>query len=168
MTTRDDINRLAEVLEIFGPEAERWPAAERDRLEALVGREEAAGKLVVEARALAAVMAHAPAGAASAELKARILAAASPEAQGAPIIVRAPESPLRRLFGSGWSFGPAWPSAAVMAASLACGIYLGASGLAQPVFDDAFTMASLDSGVEDAEDLFKEDDESNLGEESML
>ena len=165
MTTRDDINRLAEVLEIFGPDASRWPEAERDQLEALAGRDVAAGKLVAEARALASVMAHAPAGEAGAELKARILAAAGREMQSDKLVRQPSQSVLSRFFGAGWSFVPTWQSAAVMAASLACGIYLGASGLTQPVFDEAFTMASLDGGFEDAEMLFRSDEETDLDEE---
>jgi len=41
-------------------------------------------------------------------------------------------------------------------------------GLAQPVLGEAFTMASLDGGIEDAENLFESDDETTYGEESLL
>ena len=155
----DDLKRLEEVLDVFGADPARWPRSERDRLERL-GAEDAEGqRLVAEARALEAVMRHAPAGQTHIRARNQIMAAIAP-----PVAEREPADPSalsswwRGLIGSDWGFEAALPPAALMTAALAIGIYLGASGMTQPVLEQAVTMAALDGGTEEAENLFGGDE----------
>ncbi len=168
MTKTDDLKRLEEVLEIYGPDATRWPADECGRLEELAANEPAGRRLLAEARALAEVMAHAPEGVARRELRMAILAAAMTAGNGRG--AAKPASLLEaawRWFGGESGLAAAWQPA-VMAAALALGVYLGVSGLTQPVFEQAVTMASLDSVAAETENLFAADDAETLGEENSL
>ena len=141
--------RLAEVLAAYGADPARWPAAERARLEALVRSEP---QLLVEAREIDLVLARAaqpgvPAGAA-----ARLLARAA-ETKPQPNVV--PFDRIRRA-GSIWS----WGAATALAASFACGIFLGTTNFAARLGDS--DVVEIDdpivlTGIDDATDLLEGD-----------
>jgi len=80
MATQKDMKRLEGVLENFGADSDRWPGSERADLEAMIEHNDQARRLAGEARALSSLMAHAPAGADTAPLTARILAQANAHA----------------------------------------------------------------------------------------
>ncbi len=143
--------RLAEVLAAYGADPARWPAAERGRLEALARSEP---KLLAEAREIDLVLAKAakpeiPVGSA-----ARLLARAG-QARPAPNVapfVRARRAGSRSI----WS----WGAAAALAASFACGIFLGTTNFANlggggdvVEIDDPVVL----TGVDDATDLLEGD-----------
>lgn len=143
--------RLAEVLAAYGADPARWPAAERDRLQALV---QSQPELLAEALEIDRVLAQAkpvqvPLGAA-----ARLLERASQEKTAASVIpfdrARPKASP------SIWS----WGAAAALAASFACGIFLGTTNFASLSSDS--DVVEIDdpivlTGIDDATDLFEGD-----------
>ncbi len=145
--TKEKLARLADVLDAFGPDSARWPDAERDELRALVDTQLQGRQLHREARALARVMDAAPSMAASADLKAGILAAAtkdqSREARVVPIT--AGRGLAETTTRSGRST-PLWPAAA-LAASFALGVFLGASGVGGGALDGAIQFASVSNGA---------------------
>ena len=162
-----DLKRLEEVLEIFGPEPRRWPEAERNVLEALSREAPGGRRLLAEARALDQVMARAPGGEASDRAKRQVMEAIGADTRlerAAPSFIER----LRQRLEGGWLRAPAWSPAAVMSAALALGVYLGASGLTQPVLDQAVQLAAMDGGVEEAESLFGGDEAELLNEEGQL
>ena len=143
--------RLAQVLAAYGADPARWPAAERDALMALVESEPG---LLAEAAEIDRVLARAtfpeiPAGAA-----ARLVERAG-EARPYPNVV-----PLGRarpkMQPSIWS----WGAAAALAASFACGIFLGTTNFANLTgggdvveIDDPIVL----TGIDDATDLLEGD-----------
>lgn len=167
MTANRDLKRLEAVLDAFGPDAARWPDAERRELFELIDRDAEAGRLFAEAEALAQVMASAPSFTASQALKARILEGA--RADGSAVAPSRPISGVLQGIWASWRpLMPAVPTAGLMAASLAFGLYLGAMGLAQPVFEGALDYAQLNGSVEDDISLFDAPDGSDYGLEALL
>ncbi len=162
--TQQQLARLERVLDIFGADADRWPAHERGALRAFIETNPDARQLLGEARALARVLDAAPASKASAPLKARIVAAAIEDTgRGARVIpIHTARSrsvqamPARRVRAM-------WPAAA-LAASFAFGLYLGVAGIGATVVDGAFQVAS-NSG-EDT--IFWLEDGAGVGEEGPL
>ncbi|WP_119393019.1 hypothetical protein [Taklimakanibacter lacteus] len=140
--------RLAEVLAAYGADPARWPAAERARLQAAIQSEP---QLLAEAREIDLVLAKAaapviPAGAAS-----RLLARAG---QARPALNVVPFDPARRGQGqrqrSIWS----WGAAAALAASFACGIFLGTTNFAARLgdsevveIDDPIVLTGIDDAT---------------------
>ena len=155
------------VLDAFGPDAARWPDAERRELFELIDRDAEAGRLMAEAEALARVMASAPSLTASQALKARILEGTRIDGSTA-IRSRSFSGVLQGIWASWRPLVPAIPTAGLMAASLAFGIYIGAMGLAQPVFEGALDYAQVDGGLDDDVSLFAAPDGSDYGLEALL
>ena len=167
MTANRNLKRLEAVLDAFGPDAARWPEDERRELFALVDRNAEAGRLFAEAEALARVMAAAPSLTASQALKARILEGA--RIDGSTAVRPQPVSGVLQGIWESWRpLVPAIPTAGLMAASLAVGLYLGAIGLAQPVFEGALDYAQMNGGVEDEVNLFVPPEGSDYGLEALL
>jgi hypothetical protein len=167
MRAKRDLKRLEAVLDAFGPDAARWPDAERRELFELIDRDAEAGRLMAEAEALARVMASAPSLTASQALKARILEGARPNGSTA-VPSRPIAGALQAIWKSWGPFAPAVPTAGLMAASLAFGLYIGAMGLAQPVFEGALDYAQVDGGLEEDVSLFEAPDGSDYGLEALL
>jgi len=143
--------RLAEVLAAYGADPARWPAAERARLEALVRSDP---QLLVEAREIDLVLARAAQPAVPAGAAARLLARAS-ETRPQPNVV--PFDRTRRAGGrSIWS----WGAATALAASFACGIFIGTTNFAARLGDS--DVVEIDdpivlTGIDDATDLLEGD-----------
>jgi hypothetical protein len=141
--------RLAEVLAAYGADPARWPASERDRLKALVESEPG---LLAEAQEIDLVLARAqaprvPAGAAS-----RLLERAG---QQKPKVIPFDRS-RSGARPSIWS----WGAAAALAASFACGIFLGTTNFAARLGDS--DVVEIDdpivlTGIDDATDLLEGD-----------
>lgn len=163
-----DLTGLERVLDIFGAESARWPRAERDRLLELVRTDERARALLAEARALDELMAHAPAGRASPELAARIVAAAVADgAQEATVVpIGAGRSGSRSRFAVRHSMILA--PAAVLAASFALGLYLGLAVVGQTSFATPFETAAVDAGIDDVDALFAVPGDAGAGQGGVL
>ena len=141
--------RLAEVLAAYGADPARWPAAERDRLMALVESEPG---LLVEAAEIDRVLARAtlpeiPAGAA-----ARLVERAGEVRPYSNVVPLGRVRP--KMQPSIWS----WGAAAALAASFACGIFLGTTNFANLTgsgdvveIDDPIVL----TGIDDATDLLE-------------
>ena len=154
--SRDELLRqLEERLEVSGASLSRWPKDCRARLAAFIETDAEAARLLAEIRALDRVLARAPKCAVRSALEAKICAAAAKMRQdgghaGAGIIGFGNGS---RRAGNG--FGPrpvtgssVWGGAALLAASLILGVYIGASGDAVPTLRsiEAFASNDLDAG----------------------
>jgi hypothetical protein len=143
--------RLAEVLAAYGADPARWPAAERDRLLALVESEPG---LLVEAAEIDRILGRAarpqiPTGAA-----ARLVERAGQEKPHPNVIPLGRVRP--KVHPSIWS----WGAAAALAASFACGIFLGTTNFANLTgsgdvveIDDPIVL----TGIDDATDLLEGD-----------
>lgn len=143
--------RLAEVLAAYGADPARWPAAERDRLQALV---ESQPELLAEALEIDRVLAQAPAPRIPAGAAARLLARAG-RIEPAPQVIPLDRRSLRGGSPSIWS----WGAAAALAASFAFGIFLGTTNFASlpnggsdvVEIDDPIVL----TGIDDATDLLE-------------
>jgi len=142
--TENDKQRLKLVLEAYGADPARWPEADR-HLAAAAGSPGLRRAKAIDAVLTAATAPQAPAGLAS-----RI--AASAVAQTSNVVAFAPRS-ARKL--------PYWPAAAALAASLAIGIYLGATSPG-----DMFFPATGTAALDDPLGLmnFDQSDETSLGD----
>jgi hypothetical protein len=143
--------RLAEVLAAYGADPDRWPAAERDRLLALVESEPG---LVAEALEIDRVLARAASPKTPAGAAARLMARAGQE-RPLPNVVPFDRARPRQQ-PSIWS----WGAAAALAASFACGIFLGTTNFANLTgsgdvveIDDPIVL----TGIDDATDLLEGD-----------
>lgn len=140
------LTALRTALDLWGADARRWPDAGRARLTAFVARDAEAARLVAEARALDAVLGHAPAGAPAAGLEARILAAAALTPQmPRPTVVAMAEARNPRLAAAPRAVPPhrrrTWQAVALLAASLILGVALGMAGQSLPVLRDIDALA---------------------------
>jgi hypothetical protein len=144
--------RLAEVLAAYGADPARWPAAERDRLMALIESSPHLQALLADARQIDQVLSAAKTSAVPAGAAARLLARARQQKPSATVIrldrARARPSP------SIWS----WGAAAALAASFGLGIFLGTTNFAAH-FDDSDVVEIDDpivlTGIDDAPDLLE-------------
>jgi hypothetical protein len=145
------LRELEEALALIGPHPRRWRAACCARLSAFVESDEEAARLFAEAKALDRVLCYAPEGKPRTALERCILRAAlrRPQDRGASSGLeislgggraRSAMRPFRLRVPSR-SF---WGEAALLAASLALGVYIGMSGEAVPTLRDLDMMASTD------------------------
>ena len=142
MTTDDEKREtLARLLAAYGADRTRWPAASRDRFRDLIASDAEAQRLVREAEALDGLLqaADASPAAVSADLVARVMqrAAEVPRAKPMPrepadVVDIAARRAARRVPQSP-GYRSEWRAAAVLAASLAFGLYIGGQGLGSEV-----------------------------------
>jgi hypothetical protein len=145
----DLLRQLESALSIAGANPARWPQDARARLAAFIETDREAERLFAEAKALDKVLARACCGPASGGCEAKILAACLELPQqrggGSAAILSFRGMPRRRLHrdtpGAGAAF---WGGAAMLAASLMLGVYIGASGEAVPTFRSIEMLASND------------------------
>ena len=121
------LKRLQEVAAAYGADPARWPEGERSLLDEAA---RANPDTLVEAREIDRVLGQATAPKTSFEGRSRLLETIARERQAASANVVA--MPVRRP-------PPRWPwaAAAALAASLACGIYLGSLDSANSLFDSS-------------------------------
>ncbi len=149
--TKKDLARLSDLLDIYGPDAKRWPEAGRDELQSLLQSHPEGRRMLREAQALAQVMDAAPSMTASTNLKAGIVAAAvGSKDREARVVPIASGRKRRGSTANTQNLGRLWPAAA-LAASFAVGLYLGVSGIGGQTFDDAIQFAALSSTVSDTD-----------------
>jgi hypothetical protein len=144
--------RLREVLAAYGADPARWPAAERDRLMALV---ESEPELLAEAREIDLVLARAKQPQVPASAAARLLARAGQEKKPQGTVVPFDRAGVRAR-PSIWS----WGAAAALAASFGLGIFIGTTNFAAR-FGDSGVVEIDDpielTGIDDASDLLEGD-----------
>lgn len=150
MKQASEIEALAHRLEVSGADRTRWPAQERLRFAPLIAHDDAARRLVAEAAALDRVMDMAPAldGARLGPLIDRIVAAAAAEGQRGDGNVL----PFDRAGKAPYAARPAphrngnFQAAALLAASLVVGVFVGTSGLVDNAvpFRGEVTVADAD------------------------
>ncbi len=163
--SREDlIQQLQDVLDLSGANAARWPERSRARLAAFVESNDEAARLFAEARALDKVLSHAPKGSPRLEIEARIMAAASslPQSRGGALDGEISPAGRRRDGAMGRAFMPAfrpslWGGAALLAASLVAGIFIGLTGQAVPALRSVALLASSesDAGIAFSGSLFE-------------
>ena len=144
------LKELEEALALAGPHPRRWRSARCARLSAFVESDQEAARLFAEAKALDRVLYCAPEGKAGVTLEGCILRAAfqMPQNRGpAPgFEIRLGGSPRSRVqqFPFRLPSRSFWGEAALLAASLALGIYIGMSGEAVPTLRGLDMIASTD------------------------
>lgn len=139
--------RLQQTVDAYGGDPARWPRAARDAAPALLDRGPEARRVLAEARALDRLLDLAPAGAPEDSIAHRLLidrivatsATDQPDKPvSSPVVGRvAPARLAARAGMPGFAgryaaSGRAWQAAALLAASLLIGIYLGQAGVAVP------------------------------------
>lgn len=124
---RIDLERFARLLDSYGADPERWPAAEREGARELFATSSEAAEMHKRAAALDGLLGQASSLEPSPELVARILAAASPPG-------------WRRLAQEFWPFGPLWRPLSALAASALLGVAVGIA--APPPFPDGTARQS--------------------------
>ncbi len=143
------LKELEDALALAGPHPRRWRSSCCARLSAFIETDREAARLFAEAKALERVLCCAPEGKPHATLEGCILRAAfqRPQNRGA-----SPGLEIR-LGGVGSRVRPFpfrapsrsfWGEAALLAASLAIGVYIGVSGEAVPALRGLDIMASTD------------------------
>jgi hypothetical protein len=139
------------LLDVHGSDRTRWPLHQRSAALALLAHDDTARRLLSEADALDRVLAAAP-GAQSRSLDAlaaRIVASAASK----PRLATATSVERSARVGRGAGRGEAWRAAALLAASLLVGVFVGVAnpaGTVTTVFDDlrgeTMTLSALGSG----------------------
>ena len=136
------LERFMTIVDAYGASAERWPASERRGALALLSASSEARTRLAEAKALDGLLAVAPAGAPSAQLIERLMAA-----RPRPALAPVPAGKSRGLFGelvaAVWPYGsPALPTGA-LAASIMLGVAFG-SVSEIPVLDGSQAVRASD------------------------
>ncbi len=171
MTQAKDIADLVHRLDVSGADRTRWPAQERLRFASLIANSEEAQRLVEEAAAFDRLLDQVP-GADDGKLGGlveQIVAAA--EAEGRPdtgnvVPMRARSGALaKRAAARPVINRNTWSAAALLAASLLVGAFVGTSGLlgsAVPNLQDEFAVAEADVDGLDAAELLWDGDRTDL------
>lgn len=139
------LDRLRAIVDAYGADPARWPAAERAAGEALVAGSAAARALVAVAAALDAALDTLPALQPTPAMRTAVLAAAP--RPPAPSLLAQLHEGWRELFGElgGWRL-----AGGVLAASLALGIVSGgllSEGLSSETSPDLLQLAFLDDSI---------------------
>lgn len=174
MKQTNEIEALVRRLEVSGADRTRWPAQERLRFAPLLAHNGEARQLLAEAAALDRLldMAPVPDGGRLNPLVDRIVAMAEREGQGddtkvVPFRARrqatSAAKPSLRNSGS-------WRAAALLAAALVVGVFVGTSGLLGSGVGtlSSVTVADGDGDSLDATELVLLGDRSNFLEEDTL
>jgi hypothetical protein len=144
------LKELEETLALAGPHPRRWRAKCCARLSAFVENDVEAAKLFAEAKALDRVLLSAPEGKPGGALESCILRAAFQCAQtrgafpGFEIRLGGGAGSRARLIPFRVPSRSFWGEAALLAASLAFGVYIGMSGEVVPTLRDLDMIASND------------------------
>lgn len=153
---------LGTLLDTYGVDTARWPEHMRARADMLLAQEPRAGHMLAEAKALDALLAHAPVPAAArhAALTERIVAAAQDASarevrtgQVMPSGIVLPWPGVargRNARAFGRSHASVWSAGALLAASLAVGLFVGALDLAPGAVNQLVQSVTLDDDTEQA------------------
>lgn len=171
MTQRTELEALGHRLEVSGADRTRWPAHERLRFAQLIAQSEEARRLVAEAVALDDVLDRAPGFGTDriAGLVDRIVASAEHEHAADTKSGDTKVVPFERRQSGAAGRAPvrnrgAWQAAALLAASLVVGVFVGNAG------SDSLGIQTASSEFEsfDPTELVLNGSRSNLLEEDVL
>jgi hypothetical protein len=169
-----DVLSLEHHLEIYGADQTRWPQAARERFAQLLADDARARTLLSEAAALDRLLDHGPVPSTIKEraLRDRIVAVINNEGNAARTDrpgVRSTESPRSRQLS--WTSSDrrraGWQAAALLAASLAIGVYLGSVGELTSEVQLVVEAVGLDTPA-DPYQLSWLDDNGSLAGEDLL
>jgi hypothetical protein len=122
-TTESGVGTLDQVLDTFGADRTRWPAPVRRNFAGLLAESARARERLREAEALDRLLDLAPTPKVDTRALAdRIMTAT----QGEPRVL--PRAPITRNGRRSYDAGAVWPAAAMLAASLVIGVFVGLSG----------------------------------------
>ena len=166
-----ELDSLQKLLDGHGGDRTRWPASERLRFAPLIGGDEEARRRIAEAEALARILAKAPTlpEPRRAALSDRIVTLAQAEvlAQRARGDVVVPFGAVGRRRMAQRVMARA-PAAALLAASLLVGVFVGFTGVAAPALQRFATLAGLSQESDAVGPLAAFDEASLAGEEDAL
>jgi hypothetical protein len=161
MTLADQMQRLEEVLSVYGADPARWPAGDRAELVAFVGLNADAAAMVSKEASFDAVLRQAPAAVTPmiwqgardrllARFEAETGAGVAPCGPAATVVPFAPRSSKP---ATAWSWG-LWRELSVMAAALLIGFFTVSQGLLEGSGIDLSPLGSIASlSSSDAEDV---------------
>jgi hypothetical protein len=156
----EDRQALERLLEVYGADRTRWPARERLRFASFIAEDAGAKRLLAEAAALDSLLDLAPRASEAREhaLQEHIFAKAVRSSDKKLAVVGGRATPRKEtrtvlsrlgLGGVGGTrFTREWPAAALLAASLMLGVYLGSAG----TLDTALQQAAEATGLTVATD----------------
>ena len=170
--TADEL-ALERHLEIYGADQTRWPREARERFAPLLASDARARDSLAEARALDRLLDRASVPSASREQAVRdcIMAAInhhSDRARTAPPAARVIHLPPRRQRPRSATAAPrsVWQAAALLAASLAIGVYVGSVGGLRPEVRVVAEVVGLDTQADPSQLSLLDD--ATPGEEDLL
>ncbi len=144
---KSSLERLKSVLEAYGANPDRWPDDERDELLAVLrGNAEAGGQQDRE-QALDAVLNNVKVSLPSHALRNNILKITTP---AAPAEMEAKVVPFHKPELTRHAIRPmlSWQTAALLAASLLIGVWIGAGEIGGTLVSESLDIASLQSGTD--------------------
>jgi hypothetical protein len=159
------LERLIAVLEAYGSAPARWPADEREALQALAQRHPGMAGRLQEARALDRVLATAPVASEDnlAGLRRRIMASAegrrgAVSPPGHRSIADLAYRPARPRF----DLRRTWPAATALAASLILGVFIGTTETGRPAVEGLVETAGIEVSDDSPLDLIETSSEELL------
>lgn len=170
MKQASEMDALVHRLEVSGADRTRWPAQERLRFAPLIAQNEEARRLLAETAALDRLLDHAPAPdtGRTAALVDRIVAAAEAEGTGSAKVVTFQAAPGKARTGRALLRDRTmWQAAALLAASLFVGAFVGTSGLLQSGVGTFVQVADVDDSL-DATELVIDGNRGDLLGEDVL
>lgn len=150
---------LEALLDAYGADTSRWPKEAQARAGVLLAADAEAGRLMAEAKALDALLGRAPLlaqerhTALADRIVAEALSVASPDAarkaaaQKSGIVIPWPGAARERAKTPAWkpSRRPVWSAAALLAASLCIGVFVGTQDLAPGAVNNLMEAVTMDS-----------------------
>jgi len=177
MTTKREIEALAALLDAFGADTGRWPAGAAVRFAPLLAESADARRLVAEARALDQLLTMTAAAERSVrpDLAARMADRVLARAARPPGIETRPSNvvPLPRRRPE--TVAPAsrvkrpteWRAAALLAASLLCGLYIGGQGTGDDLVNAAAEVIGVGTFVDSATYVLADVSLASLEEDAL-
>ncbi len=147
LENQQHLARLKEVLDLFGADSLRWPQEERALLEEFVRENDDAKALVGQEQAFDQVLNFAPAGSLPSEVKSRLLKHVLQDKPGAEAEIIPLNAGHYGTLSQIQIKKQAWPVAALLAASLVLGLYLGAAGLTGTAFENMLGTPTVEDNM---------------------
>lgn len=181
--SKPGLDELQGLLETYGADRARWPQAARTRTEAVLGSDRQAARMLAEAKALDALLAHAPLPAPGrrAALADRIVAEArsiTPEIAGSDvagrpsgIVIPWPGTARRTPHASAAAaivHAAPWRAVGLLAASLALGVFIGALELAPAPVNQLMEVVEYDSDPDQLAAVMTNDSLAAVLDEDLL
>jgi hypothetical protein len=175
----DGLAALQRILDVYGGESRRWPAGCEQRFAALIASDNRARAMLAEARALDRVLSVEPAvvDRRGARLVDRILAAVEDGGAGQqmPGVAAAVPAPVVELAAARATRKAAlrtrapgtWRAAALLAASLLAGVFLGQLGGPTTMFGDVAALAGMAGDADTLTAALVQAEDGSIDEEAL-